>query len=230
MLCLINGANANANVAEDLAPHYGPSSTSHHHSDSNQGRSTMSAKKESYHDSVQIVKDAIKVELINNVITKLQANVTGPTEDIATRLDWTSACDDLLQFYRTEVHPKVSLRDRYIRLACCWHQLKRYLRIQISLHLSSHLRRQHWPSRWSNELTQAPTNIPFAVYDSLLIIIPLFLLSLLVYPQALMYEILMNVEKYRGRRVRLSTWRGVQILFVRRKGEGSTSWWEESIR
>ena len=77
----------------------------------------MSAKKESYHDSVQIVKDVIKIELINKVVIKLHANSTGPTEEITTRLDWTPACDDLLQFYRTEVHPKVVLETN-IRLAC----------------------------------------------------------------------------------------------------------------
>lgn len=104
MLCSID--EANANVTGNFASHHGPSLKSHL-SDSDLGRSTMSAKKESYHDSVQTVKDVIKIELINNIVMKLQANSTEPTEDITTRLDWTSACDNLLQFYRTEVHPKV---------------------------------------------------------------------------------------------------------------------------
>lgn len=100
-----SACGADATVAERFSPHHGPSSTSHY-LDLEQETSAMSAKKESYGDSVQIVKDAIEIGLVNNVVTKLQAT-TGTTEAITTRLDWTPACDELLQFYRTEIHPKV---------------------------------------------------------------------------------------------------------------------------
>lgn len=67
----------------------------------------MSAKNESYDDSVQIVENVIDIKLINNTVTRLQAISAGATEDITTRLDWTPACDELLKFYRTKVHPEV---------------------------------------------------------------------------------------------------------------------------
>ena len=99
---------AGANVAEKFAPHYRPSYKSHY-SNSAQGMPTMSLTKESYDSYVQIVKNIVRTELISNVVTKLPAISAGVTEDITTRLEWTPACDELLQFYRTEVHPKVDL-------------------------------------------------------------------------------------------------------------------------
>lgn len=70
---------------------------------------TMSSKEEWYGDSVQTVEKFIDIELINNAVAKLQANSAEATDDMMTRLDWTSACDELLQFYRTKVHPEVDL-------------------------------------------------------------------------------------------------------------------------
>ena len=67
----------------------------------------MSSKEESYGDSVQIMNEVIKIELIDNAVAKLQADSAEATDDVTTRLDWTSACDELLQFYRTKVHPQV---------------------------------------------------------------------------------------------------------------------------
>lgn len=72
----------------------------------------MSSKDESYDDSVQIVEKVIEIELINNAVAKLQANSAEATDDMTTRLDWTSACDELLQFYRTKVHPEMILRPQ----------------------------------------------------------------------------------------------------------------------
>ena len=67
-------------------------------------KSTMSAKNESYNDYVQIVKDVIDIGLIDSVVAKLPSNTTGTTDPVATSLDWTPACDDFLQTYRTEVY------------------------------------------------------------------------------------------------------------------------------
>lgn len=67
----------------------------------------MSSKDESYGDSVQIVEKVIEIELINNAVAKLEADSAVATNDMTTRLDWTSACDELLHFYRTKVHPEV---------------------------------------------------------------------------------------------------------------------------
>ena len=95
---------AGANVAEKFAPHYCPSSNLHYN-DLDHRTSSMASQNESYDDSVQIFKDVVSIELIDSAVTKLWDSA-GATDDITTRLEWTPACDELLQFYRTGVHPR----------------------------------------------------------------------------------------------------------------------------
>ena len=68
----------------------------------------MSSDSEKYEDSVQIVTDLIDSDLINNAVTELQSGTTPAPDEITTRMNWTSACERLREFYATEVHSKVS--------------------------------------------------------------------------------------------------------------------------
>ena len=67
----------------------------------------MSANRETYEGSVQIVENLIHSDLIDKAVAELQLGVAPAKEDITTRMNWTPACEKLREFYVTNVHPKV---------------------------------------------------------------------------------------------------------------------------
>lgn len=69
----------------------------------------MSAINETYHNSVQVIKDFIGIDLINDAITEVQSGSRTPAADrITTKLDWTPACERLREYFVQHVHPEVS--------------------------------------------------------------------------------------------------------------------------
>jgi hypothetical protein len=78
--------------------------------------SAMSASNaEPCDDFVQVVNSLIDGLLIDGAVKEIQAGSSMATYDIYTEMEWTPACEKLLDIYRTEVHPKVypASNDQY---------------------------------------------------------------------------------------------------------------------
>ena len=72
----------------------------------------MSTSNASHNEHVPILEDVIDKTLINKVIAELSASSVPTSGTITTRYPWTTACDELLQYYVKNVHRNVSLRGQ----------------------------------------------------------------------------------------------------------------------
>lgn len=100
-----------ADVAEKYTLRQGLSPTFGHIS-FHRAAPAMSASHETYDDSVQVVENLIDAGLIDNAVAELKARPCITTDNITTRLDWTPACEDLRQFYVTNIHPQVHAKKK----------------------------------------------------------------------------------------------------------------------
>lgn len=64
---------------------------------------------EIYEDSVQIVKNHIDSELMDEAMAELKLEMTPATNEITTRITWTPTCERLREYFVMNVHPKVYL-------------------------------------------------------------------------------------------------------------------------
>ena len=68
----------------------------------------MSTSNASQDEPVQVIKGVIDKILINKVIEELSVSSVPTSDTITTRYPWTTACDELLQYYVRNVHRNVS--------------------------------------------------------------------------------------------------------------------------
>lgn len=73
----------------------------------NQRTLIMSASSETYENFVQIVENLMNFDLIDRTIAKLHLRAILTKTDITTKMNWTSTCEKLREFYVTNVHLKI---------------------------------------------------------------------------------------------------------------------------
>lgn len=133
-------------VVEKLTPHHGSpltfESTNFH-----QATSAMSASSERYEDSVQILDNVLDTGLLEKAAASLQAGSRTAPDAVTTTMGWTSACEELLEYFRKQVHPKVFLKAGNDKEHCA-DAIPRPSRNRRSLNLSKRRRSQSPPSKW----------------------------------------------------------------------------------
>ncbi len=144
------------NFVKKFTPHHGSpltfESTNFH-----QATSTMSASSERYEDSVQILENVLDTGLLERAAAGLHAGSRTAPDAVTTTLDWTSACEELLAYFREQVHPKVFLKEGNDKEHCA-DAIPRPSRNPRSLNSSKRLRSQSPLSKWLSALIQPLRN------------------------------------------------------------------------